>query len=134
MRRRSLFLATAVAAALGVPLVACQAPQKADTPVRVVFFEEDSAALNASGEAVLREVAEMAKARPSAPVVVAGYAGPAGGRAYNRALSEARARHVADHLVEDGVAQSRIVVRPRGETPFEMMPTESRRVEITIGG
>ena len=101
---------------------------------RVVFFTEDSAALNQDGEAIIRSAAEAAKADLNARVTVLGFAGPAGSTGFNQALSDARARQVADHLVEYGVPRSRIAVRARGPVPFEMMPTESRRVEIVIGG
>ncbi len=131
--RRPL-LASALAALLALTTAACQTPAPGGQPVRVVFFTEDSAALDDTGRTVLREAAEDARANPRGPVVVSGYAGPAGGQAYNRALSEARARHVADILVGNGVSAGRIVIRPRGPTAFELMPTESRRVEVRIGG
>lgn len=130
MRRRVLL---ALPALLG--LAACQtggtAPQE---PVRVVFFTEDSAALGDSALAVVADAAALAKASPDAPVRVLGFAGPAGSRGFNRALSDARARNVADTLVAQGIPMARIRITPRGPVPFEMMPTESRRVEIRVGG
>ncbi len=134
MQRRHL--AAALAAALLLALAACGAPRPAAatrSEVLVVFFTEDSAALNESGLAILRGAADAAKANPRAPVVVLGFAGPAGSVGFNQALSDARARQVADHLVEYGVERSRIAIRPRGPVPFELIPTESRRVEIRIG-
>jgi outer membrane protein OmpA-like peptidoglycan-associated protein len=133
-RRHALaaLLLAAPAAMLG--LAACQnAPAQA--PMRsVVFFTEDSAALDENGEAIVRGVAEAARARPDARVAVLGFAGPAGDRRFNQALSDARARRVADQLVAAGVDRRRIEVRARGPVAFEMMPTESRRVEIVLGG
>lgn len=128
---------------LAVPLLlglaACQAPpprmaEAGTAPVRVVFFNQDSAALDEGGLAVVREAAAAARAAPRAPVAVLGFAGPVGSQGYNQALSDARARHVADELVAAGVEPARIAIRPRGPVPFEQMPTESRRVEIRIGG
>ena len=110
------------------------APAAAAIQPRVVFFTEDSAALNGDAEAIIRTAAAQAKANPRAPVSVLGFAGPEGSVGFNKALSDARARNVADHLVEAGVERSRVTIRPRGPVPFEMMPTESRRVEIVIGG
>ena len=125
MRRRHLIVA--VPAAL---LAACATGEAHQT--FTVFFTEDSAALEDHAQALLRQVAATAKSG-SQPVIVRGFAGPAGGAAYNRALSEARARHVADMLIREGVPQSRIHIIPRGPVPFEAMPTEARRVEIRLG-
>lgn len=124
MRRRLL-------AALPMLLVAACAT---DAPPRTatVFFTADSAALEADALDAVRLAARAAG--PSGPVTVLGFAGPVGGTAYNRALSEARAQHVADRLIEAGVARERIRIVPRGPVPFTDVPTESRRVEIRIGG
>lgn len=130
-RRRSLL---ALAAALPLGLAACETAAPAGAYRAVVFFTEDSAALNENGDAIVKAAADVAKARPGARVAVLGFAGPAGSRAFNQALSDTRARHVADHLVEAGVDRARIDIRPRGPVPFEALPTESRRVEIVIGG
>lgn len=124
-------------AAVPLLLAACETAGTASTaqPQRfVVFFTEDSAALNENGEQVIASAAAAARAAPTAPIAVLGYAGPAGSVAFNRALSDARARHVADHLAQRGVPASRIAIRPRGPVPFDIAPTESRRVEIVIGG
>jgi outer membrane protein OmpA-like peptidoglycan-associated protein len=136
MRRRRLFLAAAALPAALTLLGACETPTSGGPaqPSFVIFFTEDSAALGEQAVAVVRDAATAAKANPRAAITVLGYAGPAGGQAFNRALSEARARHVADLLEAQGVPASRIVIRGRGPTPFELMPTESRRVEIRVGG
>jgi outer membrane protein OmpA-like peptidoglycan-associated protein len=134
MQRR--LLAAALASPVLLGLAACEASRPAAatrSETLVVFFTEDSAALNESGLAILRGAADAAKANPRAPVAVLGFAGAAGSVGFNQALSDARARHVADHLVEYGVERSRIAIRPRGPVPFELIPTESRRVEIRIG-
>lgn len=124
-----------LAAPLLLGLAACQAPvTDSGSLTQVVFFNEDSAALDAPATEVLRGAAATARANPQAPVAVLGFAGPVGSQAYNEALSDARARHVADQLVAFGVAPARISIRPRGPVPYESMPTESRRVEIRIGG
>jgi outer membrane protein OmpA-like peptidoglycan-associated protein len=121
-------------AALPLLLAACETPQANSPSERyVVFFTQDSAALDAAGEQIVAQAATRAKAATSQPVTVLGFAGPAGSAAFNQALSDARARHVADHLVAAGVARSRIRVVPRGPVPFDFIPTESRRVEIVVG-
>ncbi|MBB5689583.1 OmpA family protein [Roseomonas alkaliterrae] len=127
MRRRHL-LATAPA----LLAAACTAPAPAP-PAIAVFFTADSASLDGEAAEVVRRAAAAARGG-TGPVTVLGFAGPAGGVAYNRALSEARAQHVADMLIANGVARERVRIVPRGPVPFEAMATESRRVEIRIGG
>lgn len=100
----------------------------------VVFFTADSALLDEPARAIIRQVAETARANPSAPVRVRGFAAPdTGSPAFNSTLARARAQNVADGLVAAGVPQGRVRVESRGAIPFEMMPTESRRVEIVVG-
>jgi outer membrane protein OmpA-like peptidoglycan-associated protein len=131
--RRRVVLANAL---LGLFLAACQSPQAdlAREPVRVVFFTEDSAAMDESGLAVVADATALARANPNAPVRVLGFAAPEHSRAYNQALSDARARHVADTMVAQGIAANRIQIRARGPVAFELVPIESRRVEIRVGG
>ncbi len=126
MRRRTFF------AAAPVLLAAACATEDPQGRAITVFFTEDSAQLSPEAQDVVKGVAERAKRVPG-PVSVLGFAGPAGGVAYNRALSEARAQHVADLLAQFGVARDRIRIVPRGPVPFEAIATESRRVEIRIG-
>jgi peptidoglycan-associated lipoprotein len=126
MRRRHLL---AAAPALLAAACATEAPRPAIT----VFFTADSAALEGEAAEVVRRAAAAAR-EGTGTVTVLGFAGPAGGAAYNRALSEARAQHVADKLAENGVARARIRIVPRGPVPFADVPTESRRVEIRIAG
>ena len=126
MRRRHL-LAVAPAA-----LAAACASEPAMQTVSV-FFTADSATLDSEAEGVVRLAAARARAT-SGPIVVVGFAGPAGGASYNRALSEARAQHVADLLVSNGVPRDRVRIVARGPVPFESVATESRRVEIRAGG
>lgn len=130
MRRRFLLAALPL-----FGLAACQTPQPAPAAARtVVFFTADSAALDENASAVLTEVAERASANRAAPVEVRGFSAPdTGTTEYNRTLAEARTQHVADRLVASGIDRSRIRLQPRGEVPFEMYPTESRRVEIIVG-
>ena len=66
---------------------------------------------------------------------VRGFAAPDAGTAeFNKVLAQARAQNVADALVTAGVPKSRIQITSRGAVSFSLMPTESRRVEIVVGG
>ncbi|MDB5373573.1 MAG: OmpA family protein [Belnapia sp.] len=129
MRRRHLLAALPL-----FGLAACQTPAAPPPPQTVVFFNADSAALDDNAMTLIAAVATRAKASPAAPVRVRGFSAPDGGSAaFNRALAEARAQNVADELAKGGVDRSRIRLEPRGAVPFEMMATESRRVEVLIG-
>ncbi|WP_149538083.1 OmpA family protein [Siccirubricoccus phaeus] len=128
MQRRVLPAFLALAA-----LSACATEAERRHPA-VVFFTEDSAALDDEARQVIAQVAERARARPLSPVIIRGFAAPDTGTAsYNRTLSETRARQVADALVQAGVGQGRIRIEPRGAVPFELMAMEARRVEIVFG-
>ncbi|MGX9965725.1 OmpA family protein [Roseomonas sp. F4] len=132
MRRRALALTGLFSAVI---LAACAADPRelVGQPPRVVFFEADSAELDEPALAVLADAARLARRHPEVPVQVRGFAGPAGGAAFNRELSERRAEHVASEMVKRGVARSRINVVGRGPVPFDSVPIESRRVEIVVG-
>ena len=103
MRRRHAVLLAPLLA-----LAACQVPsgqagrQGRQMPVPVVFFTEDSAFLSEQARATIAEAAELARANANAPVTVLGFAAPPGSAGFNQALSEARARNVADSLVAAG--------------------------------
>jgi outer membrane protein OmpA-like peptidoglycan-associated protein len=99
----------------------------------VVFFTADSAGLDESARSVIRQAADVARSNPSASIRVLGFAAPdTGSVAFNHTLAQARAQNVADGLVATGVAEGRVRVQSRGAVPFDMMPIESRRVEIVI--
>lgn len=110
------------------------APVEPEQPVRVVFFTDESAQLDAPARAVVEDAAEVARRFPRAAVRVRAFAGADGDPRYARSLSETRARSVQQALIGSGVPEGRILLRPRGAVPAIEMPLESRRVEIRIGG
>ena len=129
MLRRSLLVASVL---LG--LSACTSASTTPSPRLVVFFNADSAGLDDAAKAVIKQAGSVAQANPSSPVRVRGFAAPdTGTAAFNKVLAQARAQNVVDGLVGAGVALSRIRMESRGAVPFDMVPTESRRVEIAIG-
>ena len=132
MQRRLL-----LAAPLVLGLATCQAPAPASPPQGRsfnIFFTADSAALDEPARQVVAGAAAMAMANPADTVQVLGFAAPdAGSAEFNRTLALARAQAVQDALAEAGVPRGRIRVDSRGAVPFEMFPTESRRVEIRFG-
>jgi outer membrane protein OmpA-like peptidoglycan-associated protein len=129
MHRRFLLAASLVA-------VAGCTQHSAVTPARniVVFFTADSAALDGKAQDAIRQAADSARADPSALAHVRGFAAPdTGTAAFNKSLSQTRAQAVADALVAADVPPRRIRMESRGAVAFDLMPTESRRVEIIIG-
>lgn len=133
-----LLLASGCAETVPAPVVATPAPAPATAapapnPSRAlpIFFEAWSALLEEPAKLALKEAAERAKQNPRLPILVVGFADPRGSREANITLSRLRARVVADELIANGVAASRIRLVYRGPTPgFESL--ESRRVEVRV--
>ncbi len=103
------------------------------SPALVVFFADNSSALEPTGDAIIAQAAARAKAAPDSRVVVRGWTDSDGSPRADVLLSQQRAQRVADALVADGVQPSRIVRQGRGQTHNDP-GVESRRVEIKIGG
>jgi outer membrane protein OmpA-like peptidoglycan-associated protein len=128
MHRRLLLVVPVLAG-----LTAC-VPGTSAPPRLVVFFNADSAALDDAARAVIQQASSAARSNPFEQVKVLGFAAPdTGTAAFNRVLSQARAQNVADGLIAAGVSASRVRIQSRGAVSFDMMPMESRRVEIVIG-
>jgi outer membrane protein OmpA-like peptidoglycan-associated protein len=107
----------------------------ADAPSQkfVVFFQEWSAALDDSAQAVITQAAEWAKSHPGNVAHVNGFADPTGSKQANILLSDLRAQVVVDQLLNDGGDPARIRQRGHGSVQFSLTSQESRRVEINIG-
>jgi outer membrane protein OmpA-like peptidoglycan-associated protein len=112
-------------------------PQRVSVPSEVLFaFDSDTLAPGAAGE--LDRVVASIRARPGARVTIEGHTDDVGDHAYNQALSERRARAVAEHLALKGVARDHLDARGLGETR-PVAPNDgddgrrkNRRVEIVI--
>ncbi len=120
-----------IAAAALLAITACTMMGKPPVPY-TVFFSKDSAAIAPDAAGVIAEAAAAAKAVPDAPVRVLGYTGNAGSAAADLQLSQRRAQAVADAMVADGIAASRIALQGRGQTG-ENPGEANRRVDIEIG-
>ncbi len=98
--------------------------------------EDQKASLNYDIEQVRQLVAEAGEAQPT--VVIEGHTCQEGDRAYNLALSEKRAKTVADLFVAAGIDRSAIKVVGRGqECPLTEGKTRqernpNRRVEVRV--
>jgi outer membrane protein OmpA-like peptidoglycan-associated protein len=106
-----------------------------------VLFDLDSAQISRNADTVLQEIADAARERPGASLVVEGHTDTSGTREHNQALSDARARAVADVLVRQGVARRRIRSEGLGESQLAVetgdgvREARNRRVVVRmIGG
>ena len=103
-----------------------------------VTFPVDSSAIEPSFRPTLDDVAASLVKYPNSLIDVYGHTDSTGSDTYNQALSERRARAVADYLTSRGVAASRLRSQGFGETqPVASNLTEegraaNRRVEIKI--
>lgn len=98
-------------------------------------FAPGSSSLSAGAQAEVRAFAEAMK-RPQLMTMrfrIEGHTDSAGGRAVNATLSQRRAQAVADYLVAQGIAQTRLEVQGFGfDRPLPGTPASSgrnRRVE-----
>jgi outer membrane protein OmpA-like peptidoglycan-associated protein len=116
-------------------LTIASASRAADAPAQkfVVFFQEWSAALDDSAQAVITQAAEWVKSHPGNIAHVSGFADPTGSKQANVMMSDLRAQVVADQLQTDGIDPRRVRQRGHGAVQFALTSQESRRVEISIG-
>ncbi len=98
----------------------------------VVFFQEWSAAIDDSAQAVITQAADWVKSHPGNVAHVSGFADPTGSKEANILLSELRAQVVVDQLQSDGVYPKQVRRRGHGSVQFALTSQESRRVEIAI--
>ena len=105
-----------------------------------VLFELDSDTLAAGAGPALDRVVEQIQWRLDTRVAIEGHTDDRGTEAHNQALSERRARAVAEYLVSKGIEEERITTqgfgesRPVGLNDSEIGRQKNRRVEIVIRG
>lgn len=103
-----------------------------------VTFDVDSAMLKPQFRATLDQIAQSLQTYPDSLIDVYGHTDSTGSDQYNQALSERRAKTVADYLTTRGVSAARIRSQGFGKTmPVASNDTlegraRNRRVEIKI--
>jgi outer membrane protein OmpA-like peptidoglycan-associated protein len=101
-----------------------------------VLFDTAQATLKPGANLVIGRLAAFLNANPQTKILIEGHTDSRGTDEYNDALSERRARAVADALSERGVAQDSVRTRGRGKAfPVASNDTpegrqQNRRVEI----
>ena len=103
-----------------------------------VYFGFDSSTLDSSTKQAVEANAEYLKTNTNVDVQVEGHCDERGGRQYNLALGERRAKAVRDHLVALGVESKRISTvsygneRPKAEGNDESSWSQNRRANFVI--
>jgi OOP family OmpA-OmpF porin len=103
-----------------------------------VSADRDRAEFTGQELSTIHQVAQAAKNKGDARIIVTGHADTSGPPAYNMALSLRRANAVRDALVREGVPAAAITVVGKGEseplvrTGDGVREPQNRRVEIVI--
>ena len=126
---------------LALLLAAAQPPAAPAEQPRafMIFFDFDSAQINAQAASVLANVIAAQRAGGAPRIVVDGHADRAQSAADSEAISRVRAWAVHDHLVIAGVPGAAIEVHYYGEerplvaTEDGVREPQNRRVEIRVG-
>ena len=106
--------------------------------LQTVFFAFDSSTLDGSAKSAMQSNADFMKSNTNVDIQVEGHCDERGGRQYNLALGERRAKAVRDYLVALGVAAKRISVisygneRPVAEGHDESAWSKNRRANFVV--
>jgi peptidoglycan-associated lipoprotein len=106
--------------------------------LQTVFFGFDSSNLDSSTKQTLKNNSDYLKANKNVDIQIEGHTDERGGRQYNLALGERRAKAVRDYLVALGVESKRISTvsygseRPRAEGSDESSWSQNRRANFVV--
>jgi len=106
--------------------------------LQTVYFSLDSSSLEGSTKATMDSNADYLKTNATVDVQVEGHCDERGGRQYNLALGERRAKAVRDYLVAKGVEAKRLSVisygneRPVAEGQDESAWSKNRRANFVV--
>ena len=98
-----------------------------------VFFQCAKSNISTQQAANVKAIADFLKANPNSNVTIKGYASPEGNPEVNQKLSEARAKAVADMLINKlGISADRIKTEAGGATSDIYPVNELNRVAVSI--
>ncbi len=106
--------------------------------LKTVYFAFDSSAIEGETKESIKANADFLKKMASVDIQVEGHCDERGGRQYNLALGERRAKAVRDQLVALGVPSKRISVisygseRPAAEGSDESSWSKNRRANFVV--
>jgi peptidoglycan-associated lipoprotein len=108
--------------------------------LRTVFFGLDSSSLDKEAKSMLKANADFLKANSSVSIQIEGHCDERGGRQYNLALGERRAKTVREYLSALGVKADRLSTisygneRPMQEGSNESAWSKNRRANFVVTG
>ena len=108
--------------------------------LQTVYFGFDSSNLDSETKEAVKANADFLKANANVDIQVEGHCDERGGRQYNLALGERRAKAVRDYLVALGVESKRISTisygneRPKAEGSDESAWSQNRRANFVVTG
>lgn len=103
-----------------------------------VLFAVNQATLTPEAQSKVRHLAEIFTKYPDSYILIEGHTDATGSDSHNMALSERRAKSVAEYLQSQGVASSRIKTawygesQPKADNSTETNRAMNRRVEFAI--
>jgi len=103
-----------------------------------IYFAFDKTTILPKSHDALSALVNYLNYNPSLHAHFIGHASSEGGKAYNKNLSEGRAKAICDYLIKQGIAKNRLSYEGRGDSqPLEKNDTEAqkslnRRVEIVL--
>lgn len=106
--------------------------------LRNIFFDFNKTTLRPTSTGELDRLAKMLKDIPKLKIEISGHTDNVGSDAYNKKLSEGRAKAVVDYLIKKGIASDRLTFVGYGESqPIESNDTEegrqmNRRTEFKV--
>ena len=106
--------------------------------LQTIYFGFDSSSLDEDTKSTMNTNAEFMKTNPTVDVQIEGHCDERGGRQYNLALGERRAKAVRDHLVALGVESKRLSIisygneRPTAEGHDESAWSKNRRGNFVV--
>ena len=108
-----------------------------DAASRVVYFDYDSYAIRAEGQALIETNAKLLKTDKSKKVAIEGHTDERGGREYNLALGQKRAEAVKRAMGLQGVTENQLEAvsfgkeKPAAAGSTEEAMAKNRRAEIS---
>jgi peptidoglycan-associated lipoprotein len=106
--------------------------------LKTVYFDFDSSNIDGDTKSALEGNADYLKNNKSIDIQIEGHCDERGGRQYNLALGERRAKAVRDYLVANGVESKRLSTisygseRPKSEGSDESAWAQNRRANFVV--
>lgn len=120
-------------AAQGAATMAGSAASEAAIPARV-YFELDSAKLDAAALGELGQVSSYLKSHPGMTVTITGYADKTGAHEHNVVLAKERAKAVRNAILKQGVKQNQVNLKAPVNITGGADDKEARRVDVAATG